>query len=75
MLDSVVKAKKYYSPTILEECRYEPKKIRMENDDYDLEKSSYHGLDNKADNDSNNETESDDVNDESKSYRKSKKVF
>ena len=41
MLDSVVKAKKKYHPqTFLEECKYELKKIKMENlIDDDLEKS------------------------------------
>ena len=40
MLDSAVKVKKqYYPQTILEECKYEPKKIKMENlTDADLEK-------------------------------------
>ena len=38
MLDSVAKAKKkYYPQTFLEECKYEAKKIKMENLD-DLEK-------------------------------------
>ena len=50
---------------LLEECKYEPKKINMENlIDDDLEKSSSDEQDNKADNDSNDETESDDNNDE-----------
>ena len=42
MLDSIVKAKKkYYPQTFLEEYKYEPKKIKMENiTDDDLEKSS-----------------------------------
>ena len=42
ILDSVVKAKKkHYPQTLLEECKYEPKKIKMENfTDDDLEKSS-----------------------------------
>ena len=44
MLDSVVKTKKkekHYSQTFLEECKYEPKKIKMENlIDDDLEKNS-----------------------------------
>ena len=32
VLDSVVKAKKkYYPQTLLEECKYEPKKIKIEN--------------------------------------------
>ena len=42
MLDSVVKAKKkYYPQTLLEECKYELKKIKRENLIHDdLEKSS-----------------------------------
>ena len=41
MLDSVIKAKKkYYPQTLLEECKYEQGKIKMENlIDDDLEKS------------------------------------
>ena len=41
MLDSVVKAKKkYYPQTLLEECKYEQEKIKIENPiDDDLEKS------------------------------------
>ena len=32
MLDSVVKSKKkHYPQTLLEECKYKPKKIKMEN--------------------------------------------
>ena len=40
MLDSVIKAKrKYYTQTLLKECKYEPKNIEMENlIDDDLEK-------------------------------------
>ena len=65
MLDSVVKAKKkYYPQTLLEECKYEPKKIKMENlIDDDLEKSSS----DESDNDSNDETESDDEKDNDES--------
>ena len=61
MLDSVIKAKKkYYPQTLLEECKYEPKKTKMENlIDEDLKKSSS----DYSDNDSNDEIESD--NDES----------
>ena len=61
MLDSVIKAKKKYPQTLLEECKYELKKIKMENlIDDDLEKSSSDKSDGKADNnDSNDETESD----------------
>ena len=59
MLDSVIKAKKkYYPQTLLEECKYEQKKIKIENlIDDDLEKSL---SDSEADNDYNDETESDD---------------
>ena len=41
MIDSVIKAnKKYYSQTLLEECKYIQEKIRTENYiDEDLEKS------------------------------------
>ena len=62
MLDSVVKArKKHYSQTLLEECKYEPKKIKMENlTDDDLEGISSDESDSEADNDSNDERESDD---------------
>ena len=51
MLDSVIKAKKkYYPQTVLEECKYEQKWIKIENlIDDDLEKS-------KSDCDSNDET-------------------
>ena len=67
MLDSVVKAKKkHYPHTLLEECKYEPKKIKMENlIDDDLQKSLPDESDNEADNDFNDETESDYDNDES----------
>ena len=65
MLDSVAKAKKkYYPQTLLEECKYEPKKIKMENlIDDDLEKSSS----DESDNDSNDEIESDDAKDNDES--------
>ena len=61
MLDSVIEAKKkYYPQTLLEECKYEQEKIKMENlIDDDLEKS----LSDEPDNDSNDEAEFD--NDES----------
>ena len=60
MLDSVIKAKrKYYPQTLLEECKYEQKRIKIENlIDDDLEKSE-------SDSDSNDETESDIDNNES----------
>ena len=65
MPDSVAKAKKnYYPQTLLEECKYELKKIKMENlTDDDLEKSSS----NESDNDPNDETESDNENDNDES--------
>ena len=63
MLDFVVKAKKKYCPQApLEECKYEAKKIKMEElIDDDLEKCSS----DEADNEFDNKTESGDDNDES----------
>ena len=60
MLDSVIKAKKkYYPQTLLEECKYEQKSIKIESFiDDDLEKSE-------SDSDLNDKTESDIDNDES----------
>ena len=57
MLDSVIKAnKKYYVQTLLEECKYEQEKIRMENlIDDDLEKNLSDESDSESDNDSNDE--------------------
>ena len=57
MLDSIIKAKKkHYPQTVLEECKYQIKKIKMEKlIDHDLEK----GLSDESDNDFNDETESD----------------
>ena len=57
MLDSVVKPKKkYYSQTLLEECKYEPKKIKMENlIDDDLEKSSSDEYDSESDDEKDND--------------------
>ena len=56
MLDSVVRVnKKYYPQTLLEECKYTIKKIKMENlinDDLDQSSS-----DNESDSDSDNETD------------------
>ena len=59
MLDSVIKMnKKYYPQSLLEECKYEQEKIKIDNHiDHDLEKS-------KSDSDSNHEIESDIDNDE-----------
>ena len=57
MLDFVIKAKKKHYPQILlQQCKYESKKIKMENlIDDDLAKSSS----DESDNDSNDKTESD----------------
>ena len=65
MLDSVIKVKKKYYPQILlEECKYEPKKIKIKNlIDYDLEKSSSDVSGSESDNDSYDETKSDDEKD------------
>ena len=57
MLDSVIKAnKKYYSQTILVECKCEQEKIKMENlTDNNLEKSLSDESDSESNNDSNDE--------------------
>ena len=57
MLDSVIKASKnYYPQTLLEECKYEQEKIKMENlIEDDLEKSESE----ESDSDFNDETEFD----------------
>ena len=62
MLDSVVKVKKKcYPQTLFEECKWEIKKIKMENlIDDELEESL---SDNEADNSSSDEKESDDEKD------------
>ena len=66
ILDFVVKAKKKHYPQTLEECKYKPKKMKMEKlINNDLEKSSSDKSDNEADNDFNDEMESDDDNDQS----------
>ena len=69
MLDSVIKVtKQYYPQTFLEECKYELKKIKMENlIDDDLEKSLSDKSGSEYDNDSNDETESDDEKDNDES--------
>ena len=58
ILDSVIiVSKKYYPQTLLEECKYEIKKTKMENlinDDLDLTSS-----DNETDNEPDNEIEFD----------------
>ena len=57
MLDSDVKAKKrYYPQTLLEECKYEPEKIKMENlIDDDLEKSLSDEHDSESDDEKDND--------------------
>ena len=57
VLDSVIKAnKKYYPQTLLEECKFEQKRIKMENlIDDNLEKSEP----DESNSDSNNEAASD----------------
>ena len=69
MLDSIVKVnKKYYLQTLLEECKYETKKTKMENlINDDLEKSPFDESDDESDKDSNDETESDNETDNDKS--------
>ena len=60
MLDSVIKVNnKYYLQTLLEECKYEIKKTKMEsiiNDDL-KSSSSDDESDDDSDNDTNNESE------------------
>ena len=57
MLDSVIKAKKNYYPQMLsKECKYEQKKIKIE----DLIDDDLCFSDSEADNDYNDETKSDD---------------
>ena len=61
MLESIIKmGKKHYSQTVLEECKYEIKKKKMENfinDDFDSSSSeeSYNDSDNEESNESDNE--------------------
>ena len=58
MLSSVIRvSKKYFPQTLIEECKYEIKKTKMENlinDNLDLS-SSDDETDNESDNDSDNE--------------------
>ena len=57
MLDSVIKAKKKnYPQTLLEECKYEQEKIKMENlIDDDLDKVSSDESDSECDNNKDND--------------------
>ena len=61
MLGSVIRVnKKYYSQTLLEECKYAMRKNKIENlinDDLDL--SSSDESDNESDNKSDNESDND----------------
>ena len=65
MLDSVIKAnKKYYPQTLLEECKYEIKKNKMENLIHDdLELSLSDESDSESDSESDNESDNDESND------------
>ena len=69
MLDSVIRAdEKYYPQTLLEECRYEIKKNKMENlinDNLDISSSdeSDSESDNEFANGSDNESDNDESND------------
>ena len=64
MLESIIKAKKkYYPQTLLEECKYEAKKIKMESlIDDDLEKRSSDDSGRESDNDSNDDKDNDESN-------------
>ena len=59
LLDSLIRVnKKYYSQTLLEECKYAIKKNKMENlIDHDLTLSSSDDSDNESDNESVNESD------------------
>ena len=67
MLDSVIRVnKKYYPQTLLEQCKYEMKKTKMENlINDDLDPSSSDESDNETDSDSANDTDNEFDNDES----------
>ena len=64
MLDFAIKAKKkYYPQTLLEECKYEAKKIKMKSlIDDDLEKRSSDDSGRESDNDSNDDKDNDESN-------------
>ena len=65
MLDSVIKInKKYHPQTLLEECKYEIKKSKMENlINDDLDPSSSDESDDETDNGSDNESDNDESSD------------
>ena len=55
MLDSVIKWKKrYYPQTLLEECKYEQERIKIENFTYNLEKSESDESDSETESDIDN---------------------
>ena len=66
MLDSVIRAnKKYHPQTLLEECKYETKKNKMEklaNDDFNS--SSSDESDSQPDSEPDNESDNDESNDQ-----------
>ena len=56
--------KKYYPQTLLEECKYEVKKNKMENlTDEDLDPISSDKSDNESDNESDSKSDNDESND------------
>ena len=65
ILDSVVKVnEKYYPQTLLEECKYDIRKTKMENlTDDDLGPSLSDESDNETDSESDNETDKESDND------------
>ena len=65
ILDPVIRVnKKYYPQTVLEECKYEIKKNKMENlINDDLDPSSSDEPDNESDNEIDNESENYESND------------
>ena len=70
MLDSVFKVKKsYYPQTLLEECKYEIKKTKMENFINDELEASL--SDNETESDSDNESDNENDNESEKPSKKS----
>ena len=66
VLDSVIRVnKKYYPQTLLEECKYEIKKNKIENlTNHVLDPSSSDVCDSESDNGSDNESDNESDNDE-----------
>ena len=73
MLDSVIKVnKKYYPQTLLEECKYNIKKNKMENRvDDDFESSSSDESDSEPDSESHSDPDNDSNNEPEKPSKKS----